>query len=1276
MISGAYHVEFLTWNTEVGGDQGIDKALRSNLTGENFGHASVEISFPYIPETNQWVTQYCKGIKLYEPQEEAAKDERDSYLADVPVYYTTLDGTTIYNPELFAQKNPDESIVTHVYLSLTAGGYAAQRDERDPFKGLWKRSFALQTMQEDRVMEIEGADYGFRRGYDGVQDVQLRKEDKLGDQYIVLEPILYQHNLAPNQVKYHALNPMQRNFLEFLSAVYSKMDMNDEKMKVHLNEVKESAINFFGALKEDADISNELDPFFEKYPIASGYYGYHKKRYCLKNGWDLNSLNEEQEKAILENFKEELPQLVDVSLKYFDYIHIHKEIQQMDYFRPFVDLLEKEEQTMQDLFEDLDSIQENLKQIYQPEESDVSNEEIENRLDELMERHPLLKVLYNQKVKIYWDLSKEKYLEKYLNQDVKNYLMVREQLQNEKKNASMGGEPNTRVVLPIADIETKAMTYQGHPAGLNVHDMLKSLQQTVTSREGYALKHNNCSDFVQAIGYAGAPDSLKHLFTRQAMGIASTPQVVANGAMQYAQIINDEKASLQSYKVGFFQKWYIRQEQKSAKTVKKFEKLNVKIKTQDEIIEKIISKKEKNRGRIGSDIYKKVIEDKNLKNKYFNNESRIIQKMAELYSQAYLSGSTAIKQQNIEDDYTSNGKLYQLAYDALLKEAIYEYCDKKYHENIAEDRETLEPDIKEKTGLFKKLSEKEPNPLSDSAIKAKMRELSPLLYEKRPNKKMIDEAFEKREELYLRACHTLIYENVEAKINIADPNYTSMRNERKMLASLKKEYYKEVGILVAMRAFGSLFSTPYNVSDPWYEVKELDRSSRLLLQHRFGKEASFSKSVAAVSRALLLGTIGAASALFIAPRRYLANFRLTPRRKAIAKRAESIKAVDVNFAYKTGKITEDEIIKMKMKEIFKQHLLLKKQKMSESELNAFIEKAFEAKNSLYLKAKDKVHISESMERDKESTAKHVAHHKKKEDTLFSKDQIPGSIVEIKAKDLNECFTEFTQVFESGYIPIFSSTMKDKILAKANRVEAVLNQADARFEKKFDLELKKKLDQFYRAQMVNLGKELKTDEIFRYDPDIAEKIIPDRIKRSTDPDELRAFFKEIAQIHQEEQNVTFLFEPQDIDKMQNDQLFAAVEYLSMPTYSDRLKAFEKDLLEKSLQDPPITTMGFDHREIAAFKAFLKEQCLDPQVIHILEEKGELKNLLLRLQYAEGSAKVLRKIEKIYGNADLTQKQDKRPTPIAPHFGATEKEPPQAGEAEALDATQPPKPNMKK
>ena len=1098
-------------------------------------------------------------------------------------------------------------------------------------------------------MELVGAHGGFRRGYDGFQDIELRVNDQLADQYIVHEPSQYIHNLTPEEVKYYTLTSNQKQFVAFFLKTIDKFDDTQNDRMNTLIKLNKLAQNIKTNGKSDKRLSAEYKIICKKNPIIKRYFSYHKRVYCEINKLDPSELSKQQEKYILRDFlKTGFSQLTENSL---EYLKASEHQENLELFRPILSLIESQSMSMEELYEQLETISQDIGKINK-EEKTKSKKYADKQFEKLMEKYHLLKILYDRNKQLYPNLKKERYLKKFVKSDIEMYLSFREALLKERKNRSMGANAS-RVVLPIGDIHTNDIDFKGHPAGLDVLEMLKMIPQIVGSERGYSPYHN-CSDFVQAFGYAGAPKDYKYIFNRYGLGIASTPQVVANGAMQYANIIYDIHTAPSKHRVGFFHRQYLAQEQKAAKAVKKFQALEEKIKMQDKIVNKIIENKEDNEDDIDLAIYNGVMADKRLMKKYLN-KITIKQKMIELYKDVYSSKDFKTKNEGVDKDYRKRKELYQRAYDTLLKEAIYEYCDQRYHNNIAEDRARLESDIISKTGLFEQISRKDPNPLSNSAIKEKMREHYHLFYRGKylGKNKRVESDFREKKELYIRACHSIIYEHASDSENLADPDYVSMKNERILLPILKKYSFREIGLLVAMRALGSTVKTPYNVIDPWHEVKAINETVKLYIQSQFGKEYSTGKFASNLVRYLLVGSVGIAQGLFIAPRRYLSNRKWHNTSKAsLAKSSEDSQRLDLRFAYKTGKITTDDMIKMRMKEIFIQKNPPQKEKLSANKMHELIEFSFLNQDALYLNAKKSVAISDEMEQERAATQTHLLHHREKEKTLFSKESVSGNLIEIKNRSLNICFKEFTDALNNGRIPVFSKNTNRRMLTKINHIENIITRADIEFEGIFKPNIKDKFDQFYRAEMALKGENSTDKSSWRYDPVRHKDVIPKRIKYSTSPEEIRIFLKKRVKLHQDGEDYDFLFKPEEIDAMKDETLLAAIKYLTMPTYIDRLKTFEKDILQQMLSDPTITTINFDDNNMQSFKQFLKDHRMDDDIVDLLDKKHALKDFLIRLKHTECSAKSTREVVKKYGNTELVKEigseNGKRATSLTHHF----------------------------
>lgn len=1240
------YVEFLTWNTNSRREgQGLAQVSKSMNIGGNLGHASMEISFPFTDETQEWINQYCKNIKLYEPSHPRAKVNDDLYTVDVPVYYTTITGLRIDDPLTYIAEHPDETLITHVYLSWVPGDFAAQRDERDPFAGAGKRSFSLYDNKQDRIMEHAGKPADFVRGYQGPQQIEYSSGGNIQDssEYIVRENYERLHNLTPEEVRYFTLTPGQRVYIEQFDNVLDQLKIEIKEKHQDLS-MTEYLIHYRDYVQKTIQDNQGKHPF-EIYEILYAENEDIKEFYTLYIKMYLKFYNFEREDQLdatlkdiikIEFIKTGLNNLLDGAIHHNEDFEIIRRQKKVNEFLPIVDEMEKNYKTMNDLITNIDAVTERITQICQNKETKKTE------LESLYMEYPLLKILYNRNDDLY-KISEKRYFRKYLKKDIKSYQELREYLLNRRERILVGVDADTRVIVPIA----KVGEHDGHPQGLDVKKMLEHIPKIISNGQGYAMRYKNCADFVQEMARAGAIEPIKAEFNRHALGVAGTPQVVANGAIHARLLLDNNGSAVVRKNSNYFKNLYKRKENKTAQAFNHYLKLEEKITAQDEIIQEILDNKSECTNEIPREILTNVCNDPVLVGKYLTNENLIKKTMREDYSKIYGMNPFQIKSKKINKDYLQNGKLFQLAYNKLLKQALYEHCDNVYHTNINQDKLKVYPDIIEKNGLFNLVSSYDPNPLSDIAIKKKMKELYPLVYQNKPilgKNRKLENDFAKRGELYFRACHTIIYENAPGTENLTDPNFQSMKQERNECKYQKRKLTGKMIGLVLLREFCDVFTNASNTQDPWYEIKFLTKQSKILLDVKYGKGSSFKKSMANSGRILMLGGIGVIHALSVAPRRLSVNFlsdiskRQT--RKRIANASLNERLIDHRFALVSGKMTHEQLIKSQMRRLLhKKMSVWQRLRTSDRKMKTIIEKAYLNKDDLYQEAVKSVNITPEMKMAQLASQRNIQEHHDKENALFGENK---QIVIIKKHNLSDAFSTYKDEYNKGQIPSFDKYLINKILHHSKKVDKILHNLDYHAVNIFSENIKDKLEQFKRISMISLGDEIEAvSDYFEYDPLKHGPIIPVEIQNCRVPKILREFFLARTEKFKDiidDDDYHLLFTEKEINQMDDKTLIAAIRYLSYPSYTQILKDFEKMIVEKSLREPRFSVVDFTKDNIDDFKEFLKNEGLENDFIYKLEKKHVLYDLLVKLQYAECAAKSMQRLDKEYGHTDIPKTTD--------------------------------------
>lgn len=1218
MKSGPYYVQFLTWNTESGVGEGLGTAFDAKNYGGNFGHASVEISLPYTVETEKWIEEYCRNLALYEPTENPQVGA--VYNIDVPVYYTTIDGKRIFKPDQFKAENPEVEIVTHVYLSWVPGKYAAQRDERDPFKMQWREGFELYTAEQDKYMESIGHDIEYKRGVEGRREIEYESRGGVvgTDRHIMRAPRKIIHNLTEDEIKYFSMTPSEKVRIKALKDIYQYWP--EGKGPEYIDELLaliEAEIEPLDTIQLKQGKLNDLqaDNIMLGHAIGVVFARYNKE----PDDTDLTSLTEDEieqiqyskyirnsERMLISGLSEVL---VLAKQKYADYINMIEQ-EKIERFVGFVEVIETNYSELDGFHSDYDNEMSKMKSFF------------DSNADESVRRkaYPVFYKFYEESTMEYGPYVNSDIGFK---QDVETYVSIRDKLLNRHAREMQGVSTDAAVVLPIANIDN--IYDAGHPDGLNVESMLKAIPDFVANGTGYSLQYKNCSDFANHFGYAGAPEHLKNEFNQAAIGWFATPQVVNNSAMHYGNIIYAPGYVPGTYKRNKAKEFYLNQEKKVSATSKRYSALKDKIARQDSVInafvDDLISK-------INETV---VVEQVNIDFENLNvghGMGTIVQPMLN----AILIDSI-LKRKTNAGDKLSAANILQLNKEDL-KQAIYRYADAKIAANLQVDRTKVNEMVKSKNSLYKELFDRKPEALSEQAIKAKMKALYAEQYGNRPffgKGGRLDDDYNAKGPLYLMACYAIMYENSRGADNLTDPTYLGMAQERVELGKLKRKLFLGMFGLMRMRmASNILANDSYNVSDPWFEVKWAAHNSRGLIDSMIGTQPSILRTGINIARGIYLGYAGLRQGLLIAPRRYLAaglkSFSsLFVSQSEIQAASEKEKSLDIVYALESGKLTKDNLIKNEMANTYKSSLgFMRKLFSSDQAINLQVEKEFKEKGKGFINAQDKINKQLPADIDERvaRSAERIALSKKKERHLNEK------MIEVKGADVQKGLAAFESGLTNGGVPFFEKALSEKILAKTNVINKYLESEDAALEKALGVDLISSLKQFKIMSMSAFGDKEKEavwqGDMQVYDPERHDPIIPDEIKGEHNPQKIKAFILSRIQVMQSAkvEMVPLQGFIADLDKMTSQQLKDAVLYLAQPTYVDQFKKVVRDIIHKNERDikfSPSKYVPFNNVSQLEFISFLRDSGLNAEVIEALGQGDLLESAFVKLSHDVLSAR---------------------------------------------------------
>lgn len=1181
-----YHVEFVSWNTHAGEGKGINAIFDSLHYGSNVGHASVAIAMPCNNITEEWVQQYCRNIQLHKPKSLAAKHEDEKYTVDVPVYYTTIDGQVIHDRDAYQKANPNTEIVTHIYLSWVPGDFAPQRDERDPFGGFWKRGFDLYTAEEDKQMEHEGHHVQARRGYEGIRQVELSEGGIEGTAHYITRGIhQILHHLTEDETNYYAMIPEHRDRVERLIPLYSvlpEVDRNNEMVTKTLKQLEEIHLS-----TEDVNSKYTL---FEQYRNANPLIDKVFKQYCEEV--DITALDfwktyfETGMMAGIEN--------IFLLNDEWMYLRACDNENKMDHYVPWVATLERDEAELIRLAENIDKV------IF---------DDIYKSAD-----YPLVRKLFELEKKENPSLQFSQYFHNQLKSNIQEYMSLRDRLKDRIRRHSQGMSADSRVVLPIADIEE--IGYQGHQEGLDVHRMLQHIPRLVADGEGYALKYKNCSDMTESLGYQGAPRHLKDEFKRTAMGLAATPQQSKNSAQSYANIIYDKNHVPGTSGRSKFHKYYIKQEQKVGADSRRYFELEQKAEAQDIVINEFL----------------KCLKDTD----YIKSLPAALKKKL-----------NSIRVGILKDNSLTIDKL-KILNDAEIKDMIFAFANKQYQANIESDREKIYKMIDDNTGLYSTMREE--GILSDEAIKAKMEVLYPKIYTDFTLRKgkRIKNDFDNKGLLYMRACHTLIYDNALGTENLTDPNFISIEAERAEMKSLQFKVGWGIFKLLQMRIAKNFITTSENVLDPWFELNFARSQTRGLIDRYVGMDSSWERSAVNTMRFFYLGYAGLRQAVLIAPRRSISKAlkRLNSflrRNKSIAEASLEQQRIDTRFQMRIGK--GPELIKERLRVMYLGSLSpIKRLFVTKKKISLWVENEYKSEGKEYQKALRDLDFptdwhtkGSELQSEIDRTAEEV----QRVQTVQAGINQEGIIHSITDKQPLKALEKFNAALKADKIPYFDKKSDEAILHQVRRLDNFLLAQDEMLETTLGDKLIETLEQLQRTSMMLLGTEVDSDKdnYTLYDPTRDDPIIPTDILESRDAPSIRAFLKQrIENIKKDiigdngvlpndtskKQKIKKMLKAADnklskldVDKMSDKAIFSAIRYLGAATYSDEYKKFERAMTPDMLQ----TIMPYHQTK---FMNFLHDMKFDPDFVEILLKQNLIENLYVKLTYgvlANQSAKNL-------------------------------------------------------
>jgi hypothetical protein len=1169
-----YHVEFVSWNTPVGEGKGINAIFDSLHYGSNLGHASVAIAMPCNNITEEWVQKYCRNIQLHKPKSLAAKHEDEKYIVDVPVYYTTIDGHVIHDRDAYQKANPNTEIVTHIYLSWVPGDYAPQRDERDPFGGFWKRGFDLYTAEEDKQMEHEGHHVQARRGYEGIRQVELSEGQIEGTaQYITRGIHQILHHLTEDETNYYAMIPEHRDRVEILIPFYSVLPEVDRN-----NEMVTKTLEQLDAIHLSTGDINSKYTLFEQYRNANPLIDQLFKQYC--DEVDVTALDfwETYFETGMIAGRENIFLLNDEWM----YLRACDNENKMDHYVPWVATLERDEAELIRLAENIDQVI-----------SDGPHKSAE---------YPLVRKLFELEKKENANLQFQQYFDNQLRANLQEYMSLRDRLKDRIRRHSQGMSADSRVVLPIADIEE--IGYQGHQEGLDVHRMLQHIPRLVADGEGYALKYKNCSDMTQALGYHGAPPHLQEEFKRTAMGLAATPQQSKNSAQSYANIIYDKNHVPGTSGRSKFHKYYIKQEEKIGIKSRRYFELEQKAEAQDVVINEFL----------------KCLKDTD----YIKTLPAPLKKTL-----------SSIRSGILKDNSLTTDELKNLN-ESKIKEMILAFANKQYQANIEADRQKIYKMINDNTGLY--LSMREEGILSDEAIKAKMKALYPKIYTDFTfrKRKRIKDDFDNKGSLFMRACHTLIYDNALGTANLTDPNFISIEAERAEMKSLQLKMGWGIFKLLQMRIAKNFIATSENVIDPWFELKFARSQTRGLIDRYIGMDSSWERSAVNTLRFFYLGYAGLRQAVLIAPRRSISKAlqRLNSffrRNKSIAEASLEQQRIDTRFQMRIGK--GPELIKERLRLMYLASLSpIKRLFITKKKINLWVENEYISEGKVYQKALRDLDFptdwhteGSELQSEIDRTAEEV----QRVQAVQAGIKQDGIIHCVTDKQPLQALEKFNAALKADKIPYFDKKSDEAILHRVRRLDNFLLAQDEMLETILGDKLIETLEQLQRTSMMLLGTELDSedDSYTQYDPIRDDPIIPKDILESRDAPSIRAFLKQrIENIKKDviddngvlpndtskKQKIKKMLKAADnklskldVDNMSDKVIFSAIRYLGAATYSDEYKKFECFITDDMLQQ----IVPFNQTK---FIAFLSGK-FDLDLVEMIRANNLIENLYIKLTY---------------------------------------------------------------
>ncbi len=496
-------VTLYTWGTHPNGGNGMSHFMDSSFFGGNVGHASIEITLPANPKTEQLIQQYClKGNKKVIPFERTTQNMLDENKQvkkqDVyKVYFSWWPGDKD-GFDLRKNVNTDnESERAGVDVGEST---FAPREKRTYHGPLGSRTVHLANKEIAHLTSLT---------HEQIALIQTQRELNDFDDKLAAIAILEKKLKTDKSLKVEGslLSLLQQNLNNWQVNVKSvnTLDLDDiEKIKAELQDKKQ-------------EISELKDILITKRDIIKGTMELEGDTTIKNEVTQIRALSDIERLPLQEKHDERFSPQAWIQYELEETTKVLDPAQSVSIFcqmRPFETNKEK---ILEILFD----------KNYPPNLKDTAN--IEQWRQFLPEEHKHIERDAMTK-EIYEQVQKNAKQQKDLMFDKQTTLFAQKQL-TDKIDPFLQGDFQSHVTRGHSPDDTVHLT------GMNIERMLAKMRSFTEDGKQFNLATKNCSETTGAILAEGADPSLKDYFKQKAWGGFGNPQEVLKGAMEYQHTV-------------------------------------------------------------------------------------------------------------------------------------------------------------------------------------------------------------------------------------------------------------------------------------------------------------------------------------------------------------------------------------------------------------------------------------------------------------------------------------------------------------------------------------------------------------------------------------------------------------------------------------------------------------------------------------------------------------------------------------------------------------------